>query len=304
MWDNWTGRVTKSCACSVSKVTRLQNLEEIGLNSKVKTLALVAILGSVITVGHSQSKPQAHKGAAETTLLGVSLFDTGQKLIAKFGSPNEIQGLSLGTSAGGGNAPSSGGRSGPTAGGAGATGPGRAPGSVSGTGQGPSAAGVGGNIVGDPFDTGKTLWQMRAPGAGNGGDGELGEVSQRGGGKGGGGNPAGGTTQGSGSVVQFTRWVYNKGTSRYAFVLDKFNRVVQIEAFGLWDSRVKTKRGAKFGTTFGQLIQKYSAPDGYELNGDTIVMRYLNRDRVAFRLQRTDAKKPHMVTGVVVAAGK
>ena len=104
--------------------------------------------------------------------------------------------------------------------------------------------------------------------------------------------------------MTFTRWVYNKGTSRYAFVLDKFNRVVQIEAFGLWDTRVKTKRGAKFGSSFGTLIKKYNAPDGYELNGDTIVMRYLTRDRVAFRLQKTDPKKGHMVTGIVVAAGK
>jgi hypothetical protein len=80
--------------------------------------------------------------------------------------------------------------------------------------------------------------------------------------------------------------------------------VVQIEAFGLWDKNVKTKRGVQFGSSFGTLIKRYNAPDGYELNGDTMVVRFLERDRVAFRLQRVDPKKGHVVTGVVVAAGK
>lgn len=266
------------------------------MNRTVKIFALTAILGAAFAVAQNKTTPQAHKGAAETTLIGVSLFDTGQKLIAKFGSPNEIQGLALGsTGAGGGAAGSGAGRGGPAGAGAGKSG---------GTGGG-IVPGVE-DVFGDPFDTGKTAWQeiqgssvpgVNAPPPSGGG-----QASSAGGAKGGG--ATGGVTQGSGSIVTYTRWVYNKGASRYAFVLDKFSRVVQIEAFGLWDSRVKTRRGAMFGSSFGTLVKKYNAPDGYEINGDTIVMRYLSRDHVAFRLQRTDPKKGHVVTGIVVAAGK
>ena len=75
--------------------------------------------------------------------------------------------------------------------------------------------------------------------------------------------------------ITFTRWVYNRGGSRYGFVLDRFNRVVQVEAIGLQNAKVKTRRGVGFGSTFAQIIKKYQAPDGYEVSGDTIVVRYL-----------------------------
>lgn len=101
-----------------------------------------------------------------------------------------------------------------------------------------------------------------------------------------------------------TRWVYNRGMARYAFILDKFNRVIQIEAVGMNDSKVRTSKGVKFGSSFGSIIRTYKAPDGYEISGSNIVMRYLIMDRVAFRLQKVDPKKPHVVTGIVVAAGK
>jgi len=104
--------------------------------------------------------------------------------------------------------------------------------------------------------------------------------------------------------VTVTRWVYNRGMARYAFILDKFNRVVQIEAVGMNDGKVRTAKGIKFGSSFGSIIKTYKAPDGYEISGSNIVMRYLVMDRVAFRLQKVDPKKPHVVTGIVVAAGK
>jgi hypothetical protein len=115
---------------------------------------------------------------------------------------------------------------------------------------------------------------------------------------------AGGSTQGGSSLVQYTRWIYNRNNSKYAFVLDKNSRVIQIEAMGLFNKSVHTKRGVAFGSSFASVMKKYNAPDGYEISGDTIVVRYLSRDRVAFKLQKVDPKKPHVVTGIVVAAGK
>ncbi len=68
------------------------------------------------------------------------------------------------------------------------------------------------------------------------------------------------------------------------------------------DSRVRTRRGVAFGSTFQRVIQAYTAPDSYEINGNTIVVKFLQRERVAFRLQKLSAQGKHVVTGVVVAA--
>jgi hypothetical protein len=70
------------------------------------------------------------------------------------------------------------------------------------------------------------------------------------------------------------------------------------------NSNVRTRRGITFGSTFSSLIKAYNAPDSYEINGDNLVVRFLVRDRVAFRLNRLQAEKPQVVTGVAVAAGK
>lgn len=260
----------------------------------MKFLTVSAILGVAwIAAAQTKSTPQPHSGAAETSLIGVSLFDNGQKVISKFGAPDEIQPLSIGGSGGGGGA-SGAGRGGPADGGLG-------------TGGKPGAASLTG-MIGDPFDTGADVLQSRgAPGNElslnpNAGGGDGGNEAASVGAGGGGG--AGGSTQGGSSLIQYTRWVYNRSSSKYAFVLDKNNRVVQIEAVGLWNKSVHTKRGIGFGSSFASIIKKYNAPDGYEISGDTIVVRYLSRDRVAFKLQRVDPKKPQVVTGIVVAAGK
>jgi hypothetical protein len=104
--------------------------------------------------------------------------------------------------------------------------------------------------------------------------------------------------------VTYTRWVYNRGGSKYGFIIDKFGRVVQIEAIGLYNNKVRTRRGVGFGATFAQIIKKYNAPDGYEIAGDNVLIKYLTRQKVAFRLSRLGEKKPQVVTGIVVAAGK
>ena len=106
--------------------------------------------------------------------------------------------------------------------------------------------------------------------------------------------------------MTFTRWIYNRNGSKYGFILDKFSRVVQIEAIGLSIPKARTTRGIGFGSSFAQIIKAYRgfSPDGYEINGNTIVVRFLSRHRVAYRLTRLGQNKPHVVTGIVVAAGK
>jgi len=80
---------------------------------------------------------------------------------------------------------------------------------------------------------------------------------------------------------------------------------VQIEAIGIDNPKVHTRRGIGFGNNFASLIKTYGPPDGYDIAGDTsLTVRYLVRSKVAFRLSRLAAKKPVVVTGIVIAAAK
>lgn len=266
------------------------------------TIAAMA-LGSAMVI--AQSAPQARRGTAENRLISVSLYDTGAKVVSLYGSPDEILGLSEGGGAAGG------------AGGAGGEGSGRGGAPGGGRGGAGSASGTEVNmsptdfLVGDPFGDGREWKQVgRAGGPTLTGDGGENERGGGGGGRGGAGAPGapgapgGGAAAGSSGKVIYTRWVYKRNNSRYAFVLDKFNRVIQIEAIGMKNSSVKTRRGITFGSSFASLIKAYNAPDSYEVSGDNLVVRFLVRDRVAFRLSRLVKDKPQVVTGVVVAAGK
>ncbi|MCX7800429.1 MAG: hypothetical protein N2109_08825 [Fimbriimonadales bacterium] len=123
-----------------------------------------------------------------------------------------------------------------------------------------------------------------------------------------GGAPSGGAGMNFGSQattrVVNTRWVYKRNGTRFGFIIDHSNRIVQIEAIALSNPGLRTRRGVTFGATFADIMRKYGAPDAYEIGGNTIVMRYLVKHKVAFRLNRLGVDKPHQVTGIVVAAGK
>ena len=269
------------------------------------TIAAMA-LGSAMVI--AQSAPQARRGTAENRLISVSLYDTGAKVVSLYGSPDEILGLSEGGGAAGGAGGAGGEGGGGSRGGGGASGGGSGtPGTMAP--PPPSASNPGDFLVGDPFGDGKE-WKQAGRGGGPTLSGDDGE-NERGGGGGQGGRGGntgapggGGTATGSSGKVIYTRWVYKRNNSRYAFVMDKFNRVIQIEAIGMKNSSVKTRRGITFGSSFASLIKAYNAPDSYEVSGDNLVVRFLVRDRVAFRLSRLVKDKPQVVTGVVVAAGK
>lgn len=135
-----------------------------------------------------------------------------------------------------------------------------------------------------------------------------------GGGPGGVGKPGSGSAGGaggSGTEAVFTRWIYYRHGCQYGFVFDKYNRVVQIEAIGIQNSSVATKRGITFGATIAQVIKKYTKnadgsydPPTYELNGDTLVLKFLVKNHVAFRFNRLATGRPQVVTGIAIAGGK
>lgn len=240
---------------------------------------------------------------SEVSLVGISLYSSGQSVIAKYGSPNQIEAVTIGGSGAAGGGASGGGA------------PGGAPG-MPGGGAGRRGGGGGGGaaspslesdiplpgFIGDPFGNSATARQM-APG-------DDPAAGQRGMPPGVPGAPSGAGPSGAGApnstqaAVQYTRWVYNRPSARYAFILDKYNKVVQIEAIGMNDPNVRTNRGIGFGNNFAQLMNRYFEPDGYEVSGDAFTVRFLQRGKVAFKFSRLDPKKPQVVTGIVVAAGK
>lgn len=264
--------------------------QNVGMKIGTVFLAGVLLTGAV----NAQSSPQPRRGTAESSLVGVTLYDVALRVVNLYGSPDEIQGINVGgTGATGG--PGTG--SGPAGTGGGAAG---------GGGQGPSA-GVAQEsntpFYGDPFND--NAWRQFRPGqAGENGTPPPPGTGSAGGGAAGGRGGVPGSGGGSSGRVELVRWVYHRGSSRYAFVMDRFSRVVQIEAIGMNDSKPRTRRGIAFGSSFASIIRAYVQPDAYELIGDTIVVRFLVKDRVAFRLQRLRANGPHVVTGIVVAAAK
>jgi len=291
-------------------------------------VALLVTTGAEAGQRKHKAKPTVKKAkawtGAENALVGIKLYDTGLRVLDVYGTPDDIQALNLSSTSvggGGGGATGPGGPGGMPGGGRDPRGGGRAPGG----GGFPSGKGGGGSMagaadIGDPFEFGDTLLQQRGamqPGAGPQGPGGMGSPIPPGGmggppggipgAPGGMGGPPGGIPGAGGGAsdrVTFTRWVYNREGSKYAFIIDKAGRVVQIEAIGIDNNRVKTKRGVGFGATFATVIQSYRQPDGYEIGGDNLMVKYLVHDNVAFRLSRLGTKKPQVVTGIVVAAGK
>ncbi len=267
--------------------------------NRMRTVMISALVVSGVFFADAQNaRPSARTTSAETGLVGIKLYDTGARVIQVYGSPDEILALTSGGAGGAGGGAGGGGGTGTGAGGQGGQ-------SREATLSNTPTSGKAPTLIGDPFNTGSSEFRQLRPGAEDGGpSGPQGEQGGRASGGAGseGGDAGGGGTAGERTI--YTRWVYKRANAHYSFVFDKFNRAVQIEALGLKDSRVRTRKGISFDMHFSEVIRKYGAPDAYEINGDNIVVRYLVKDRVAFRLSRTRPKVPHHVTGVVVAAGK
>ncbi len=265
------------------------------------------------------------RNGAENSLIGVHLFDSCEKLLHMFGSPNELIPLNMGGAA------SSGGFSG---GGSGFGAPG-GPGGVGRQG-GPGSSSDRSDVMtpeelNSEFEFGDSFLQGglppsggSPPGRGPGGPGRFGGPPVGAGGAGGGrpGGPGGrfgggrfggGAGGGGGSApvsggaaesVTYTRWVYNRDNNKFGFIVNRLGQIIQLEAIGLSNPKVKTRRGIGFGSEFKNVLEAYHNPDGYEIGGDTILVKYLVNDKVAFRLTRLGDKKPHEVTGIVISAGK
>jgi hypothetical protein len=297
---------------------------------KFLTLATAGVMiGAIVapmSIAHAPQKSKKKKTSSkrvaysgpETGLLGVRIYDSALRVISMYGNPDQISAVSI----------SSGGDAGGGSGGGGRGGFGGAPGGGRGGGGGgggsmpspdaemrPGDLVPGGLIPGGPIegpdrnnfqgDDGGARPGFAPPGGPPGGGRGGGAPGAPGGPPG--GAPGGGGGGGANESTTFTRWTYTRNGTKLGFVVDKFNRVVQIEAIGLQNQRVKTRRGVGFGSTFSTVMKSYGNsydPDGYDISSNNFTVRFLTRGRVAFRLSRLSNKQAHVVTGIVVAAGK
>lgn len=219
--------------------------------------------------------------AAESGLMGIKLYDTGVDVVKKFGSPTDIEAITFeGQQTGGGGG--------------------------GGTGGGGFGGGGGGGGGGNQTAEARLPGQFIVPPLGMNqmggivppGRGDAGQPSGGGGGAGGGGTTGNITTQ-------YVRWIYRRGAgSSINFVLNKFNKVVQIEIIGISNSAARTTKGVTLGTSMASVIQKYGDPDGYDIGTDYFMVRFLRSHNVAFRFARENANTPYRCTGIVVSAGQ
>lgn len=242
------------------------------------TLAAAAVVAVGAQAG-TQSPPKA-----ESSLVGIALYDTGVDVVKRFGSPTEIEAIVIGEAGGGAGAGGAGG------------GGGFAP---------PPGGGFGGGGTAERPQVGFQAppLSIRPQGAMGGMVPPGARSSSGGGGQMGGGAGGGGST--GVTETKLIRWIYRRGAgSSLNFVLNKFNKVVQIEAIGIANSSVKTSRGITLGSNMASVISKYNDPDGYDVGNDYFMIRFLQNYNAAFRFTREHANAPYRVTGIVVAAGK
>lgn len=232
---------------------------------------------SALALGAVSAPPRA-----ESRLAGIKLYDTGVDVVKRFGSPNDILSITWTTTeaAGGGGGGAGGGFAGAPAGGGGGRG---------------GIAPI--DFVVPPMSS-TPLGQLGLKGGGGAGPAPMGG--------GGGGQDMGGGGGATGvSESQYVRWVYRRGpSSSLNVVLNKFNKVVQIEAIGVSNRNVRTSRGITLGSSLAEVIKKYQNPDAYDVGSDYFMVRFLRTAKVAFRFTRESAQAPYRVTSIVVSAGK
>lgn len=101
----------------------------------------------------------------------------------------------------------------------------------------------------------------------------------------GGPNMGGPQQQGGQTGGREVTWIYRFAKNRQLdFIVDPEGRVLQIAAFGVEWSGMKTAKGIGLGSSYKQVILAYGFPETHEKSGIEMVLRYANSDRVAFTL--------------------
>ncbi len=99
-----------------------------------------------------------------------------------------------------------------------------------------------------------------------------------------GGPQGGGQAQGGASGREIT-WIYRFDKNKtLEFIIDPEGRVLQIAAYGVEWSGIRTAKGITLGDAYKKIILTYGFPEAHEKTGIEMVTKYANSDRVAFTL--------------------
>lgn len=102
-------------------------------------------------------------------------------------------------------------------------------------------------------------------------------------------NPFGAPQQGSqaqgGAVGREITWIYRFDKNKtLEFIIDPEGRVLQIAAYGVEWSGIRTAKGITLGDSYKKIILSYGFPESHDKTGLEMVTKYANSDRVAFTL--------------------
>ncbi|MCW3094474.1 MAG: hypothetical protein JWL77_92 [Chthonomonadaceae bacterium] len=234
----------------------------------------------------------------------------GKRATSRNGFPGQSDGNAGGAPGGGG--PGSGGGY-PGAGGPGSGGgyPGAPGGRGAGGYPGAGGPGSGGGYPGAGGPGSGGGYPGGYPGApGGGGKGGLPGFSggDNGPGSGGGypgaGIPGSGETAGSDQagelpVTEATWWYHNPRKGYHlSFLFNKDGRVIQIQEYGVASLHSgKTRQGIALGSNMTQVLSRYGWSNDGAHDGENVIMRYGDSDKVAFQMVR------NRVLGITVAVG-
>ncbi len=101
---------------------------------------------------------------------------------------------------------------------------------------------------------------------------------------------------------QYSRWIYQKSSSRYSFILNPKGKVILIEAQGLSDGNAKTSKGISLGNSMASLVGKYKFPDTWTKLTSSLMAKYQQKYRVVFGLSKTDDSKTYQVSQIIVTS--
>ncbi len=237
--------------------------------------------GSPYAGGGAPSAPGSGGGGARAGGPGGG---SGKRATSKNGFPGKSDGGGGGGTGGpavGGGSPGSGGYPG------GAGGYPASPGSSGSPGGSPGSSGY----PGGASSGGKGLPGFNGPG-GEGGPGGPGLP-------GAGGEGSGGSDQGDGPATETTWWYHNKAKGYHmSFLFNKKGQVIQIQEYGVSSLHgSKTRQGIMLGSNMTQVLGRYGWSNDGAHDGENVIMRYGESDKVAFQMVK------NKVLGITVAVG-
>ncbi len=105
-----------------------------------------------------------------------------------------------------------------------------------------------------------------------------------------------------GTDFNFTRWTFQRKSSRYSFVLNPNGEILLIEAQGLEDSKVQTKKNITLGDLFSKAIAQYGNPDKYTKIKNNLLVNYQNKYGLVLGITKENHSSKYLISQIIISA--